>query len=52
MATAYFYELITKMTDSLRDQDHLDIVIFSKPSIPTEPPIYWGTAKTARWIRW
>jgi aspartate racemase len=45
MATAYFYELITKMTDSLRDQDHLDIVIFSKPSIPDRTSYILGYSK-------
>ena len=34
LATAYFLELITKMTDAEKDQDHLEIIIHSKPSIP------------------
>lgn len=34
LATAYFYELITKMTDAVKDQDHIEILIHSKPSIP------------------
>lgn len=33
-ATAYFYELITLMTDALNDQEHIEINIISKPSIP------------------
>lgn len=34
IATAYFYELLIKMADARRDQEHLEVVIFSKPSIP------------------
>ena len=34
LATAYFYELITKMTDAVKDQDQIEILIHSKPSIP------------------
>lgn len=34
MATAYFLELITAMTDALRDQDHLRMLICHAPDIP------------------
>ena len=34
LATAYFYELVIRMTDAVLDQDHLDINIISKPSTP------------------
>lgn len=34
LATAYFYELVTKMTEVERDQDHIEILLHSKPSIP------------------
>lgn len=34
IATAYFYELLIKMTEADRDQDHIEMIIFSKPSIP------------------
>lgn len=34
VATAYFYELISRMTDADKDQEHIDINIISKPSIP------------------
>jgi aspartate racemase len=34
IATAYFYELIIKMTDAGRDQEHIEMMIFSKPTIP------------------
>ena len=34
MATAYFMELIIRMTDVQKDQDHLEMVIYNCPSIP------------------
>ncbi len=34
MATVHFMELITEMTDASRDQDHLDMIVYSHPSIP------------------
>jgi len=33
-ATAYFYSLVTKMTNAQREQNHLELLIYSKPSIP------------------
>ena len=33
-ASAYFYNLITDKTDALKDQDHLNIIILSHPTIP------------------
>ncbi|MBQ3229627.1 MAG: amino acid racemase [Clostridia bacterium] len=34
LATAYFMELITVMTDAEKDQQHLKMVIYSDPEIP------------------
>ena len=34
LASAYFYELITKKTKALKDQDHLNIVILSDAKTP------------------
>lgn len=34
MATAYFLELTVRMTDAARDQDHLEVTILDRPSIP------------------
>lgn len=34
MATAYFLQLITQMTDADTDQEHIEVLIHSKPSIP------------------
>ncbi len=34
MATAYFMELVTGMTDAATDQEHLEMLIYSVPSVP------------------
>lgn len=34
IATAHFMELVTNMTDADTDQQHLDMIIYSTPSIP------------------
>ena len=34
MATAYFMELVTDMTDAATDQEHLKMLIYSAPSVP------------------
>jgi len=34
MATAYFMELVTEMTDAATDQEHMEMLIYSAPSIP------------------
>lgn len=34
LATAYFMELVTAMTDARTDQQHLEMIIYSAPSIP------------------
>ncbi len=34
MSSAYFYKLIIEKTPAIKDQDHIDIVISSKASIP------------------
>lgn len=34
MATAYFLQRIAEMTDAKRDQDHLELILYSVPSIP------------------
>lgn len=34
MATAYFLQLVTQMSDAKTDQDHMEIIMHSKPSIP------------------
>lgn len=34
LASAYFYELLTNMTDASKDQEHINTVIFSHATIP------------------
>lgn len=34
MATVYFMQLITQMSDARTDQEHMDIILHSKPQIP------------------
>lgn len=34
MATAYFLQLLTQMSDAKTDQEHMEIYMISKPSIP------------------
>ncbi len=34
MATAYFLELIVKMTDASCDQEHLEVTVLNRPAIP------------------
>ena len=34
MATAYFMELLTRMSDAETDQEHMEVLIYSRPSIP------------------
>lgn len=58
MASAYLVQLITEMTDAKKDQEHLDVILFSRPSVPdrtsyildrTKPsplPSMTATAKT------
>lgn len=33
-ATAYFLQLLTQMSDAQTDQEHMETIIYSKPSIP------------------
>ena len=34
IATAHFMELIIRMTDARTDQEHLDMILYNRPSIP------------------
>jgi len=34
MATVYFLQLVTEMTDAVNDQEHIEILLHSKPQIP------------------
>ena len=41
-ASVYFYKLITEHTRALRDQDHPDIILYSKASIPDRTDFILG----------
>jgi aspartate racemase len=45
IATAYFLELIIKMTDAHCDQEHLEMVIYNFPSIPDRTEYILGIGK-------
>jgi len=42
LATAYFYELICRMTDADSDQEHIDMVIISQSSTPDRTEFILG----------
>ena len=45
IATAYFLELVIKMTDAHCDQEHLEMVIYNCPSIPDRTSYILGKSK-------
>ena len=44
MATAYFMQLLTQMSDAATDQEHMDILVYSKPSISDRTQYILGTS--------
>lgn len=45
MATAYFLQLATQMTDAAADQEHMEILLCSKPAIPDRTKYILGESK-------
>lgn len=45
MATAYFMELLVKMTKAEKDQDHLEMIIYNCPTIPDRTAYILGKSK-------
>ncbi len=45
MATAYFLQLITNMTDAGKDQEHIEVLLHSKPQIPDRTGYILGISK-------
>jgi aspartate racemase len=45
MATAYYLELVIRMTDAKRDQDHPELVIANIPSIPDRTAFILGKSQ-------
>lgn len=44
MATAYFMELVTDMTDAATDQEHLKMIVYSAPDIPDRTAYILGNS--------
>lgn len=42
LATAYFMELVVRMTDARTDQEHLDILVYNRPSVPDRTAFLLG----------
>lgn len=42
LASAHFYSLITKMSKAETDQEHMEIILYSKPSIPDRTSFILG----------
>lgn len=42
LASSRFYELILTMTDAARDQDHIEILLYNKPTIPDRTDFILG----------
>jgi aspartate racemase len=45
MATAYFYELIVKMTDAKADGEHVPMIIYNRPDIPDRTDYILGKSQ-------
>ncbi len=42
LASAYFYELLTKMTDAQKDQEHIELLLYSVPDTPDRTAFMLG----------
>ena len=45
MATAYFLQLIVEMTDACNDQEHIEVLLYSKPQTPYRTNFILGRSK-------
>lgn len=45
MATAYFLRLLTQMSDAQTDQEHMEILLYSSPSIPDRTKYILGESE-------
>ena len=45
MATAYFMELITQMTDAATDQEHIEMIVMSRPQTPDRTAYILGKSE-------
>lgn len=44
MATAYFLQLLTQMSDAGKDQEHMEVYMISRPAIPDRTAYILGTS--------
>ena len=44
-ATAYFLDMVVRLTDAARDQDHLDLVVLNHATIPDRTEFILGTSQ-------
>ena len=47
MATAYFMQLVTKMTNAKTDQEHLEMIVYSSPTIPDRTEYILGKSENS-----
>ena len=47
MATAYFTELVVKMTDASTDQEHPEMIVYSVPSVPDRTAYILGKSDSS-----
>lgn len=45
LATAYFFELAVRMTQAGTDQEHMEIIVFNRPSVPDRTGYILGRTK-------
>lgn len=45
MASAYFYQLIVQMSDAATDQEHMEVILHSKPRIPDRTRYILGQSR-------
>lgn len=45
IATAYFMELVIKMTDAERDQEHIEMIVYNFPKIPDRTAYILGQSR-------
>lgn len=49
MATVYFMEMLLRMTDAQKDQDHLNMLVSNHATIPDRTAYILGKARIPRW---
>lgn len=52
MATAYFLQLLVQMTEARTDQEHIEVLLHSKPQIPDRTRFILGQSREDPCPRW